>query len=411
MLVQTPRGTKDLLPDYCEVFRYIQNSAFDIARLYGFKWIDTPIFEHTELFTKTLGDSSDVVSKEMYNFQDKSGNSLTLRPEYTAAVVRMFANAGLWNELPLRFFATGPLFRYDRPQKGRYRQFHQINCEILGLSKAYADAEIIALSADFLKKIGLLHKVRLEINSLGDRKTIEDYRQALCTYLRGYINDLSSDSKIRLDKNPLRILDSKDPQDKKILLEAPKISEFYTKEAQDFFDNTTLLLKNLEIPYKVNPYLVRGLDYYLHTVFEFVSDDLGAQSAVLGGGRYDCSFICNKTLDAVGFAAGIERIIELISYQSKKSSFIYLVPIGDRAQDHAPLLAHNLRNMGFLVLLDYSGSLNKKMQKANKYGAKLALIFGDDELDNNIYTLRLMQTGFQEIVKDKNLMAKLKQIL
>jgi histidyl-tRNA synthetase len=411
MLERPPRGTKDLLPDYYEIFHHVQSTAFDIASLYGFKRVDTPIFEHTELFARTLGDSSDIVSKEMYSFEDKSGNSLTLRPEYTASIVRMLNNAGLWNDLPLRFFAAGPVFRYDRPQRGRHRQFHQINCEILGLSESHADTEIIALAADLLRRIGLLDRLRLEINSLGDKATRQNYRQALLDYLRPYYDDLSADSRVRLSKNPLRILDSKDKKDRHILSDAPKISDFYTSEAQAFFERVQLLLQDLGIQYKINPHLVRGLDYYVHTAFEFISDDLGAQSTVLGGGRYDCSFICNRALDAVGFAAGIERIIELIEYQPKISPFLALVPIGGQAEKRAFSLAHELRNLGFAVFLDYNGNLSKRIKRADKIGAKAVLIFGDDEINNNTYMLKLLQSGHQESIDNTNLVMKLKEIL
>ena len=410
MLERPPRGTKDLLPDYHEIFHHVQSAAFDIARLHGFKRVDTPIFEHTELFARALGGSSDVVSKEMYSFEDKSGNSLTLRPEYTASIVRMLNNAGLWNDLPLRFFASGPVFRYDRPQRGRHRQFHQINCEVLGLSEPYADAEIVALAATFLRRIGLLDRLRLEVNSLGDQETRQNYRQALLDYLRPYYDDLSANSRARFSKNPLRILDSKDEKDRQILSNAPKISDFYTSQAQAFFEQVRTLLQDLGIQYKINPHLVRGLDYYVHTAFEFISDDLGAQSTVLGGGRYDCSFICNRELDAVGFAAGIERIIELIEYQPKSYAFLALVPIGSQAEKHAFSLAYELRNLGFTVSLDYNGGLSKRMKRVDKHGAKAALIFGEDEISNNTYTLKLLQSGYQESVENKGLIMKLRKI-
>ncbi|WP_341807831.1 histidine--tRNA ligase [Wolbachia endosymbiont (group E) of Neria commutata] len=404
MTNQTARGTKDLLFDEWYKFKYIQEIANKISSLYGFLPAQTPIFEYTEVFTKTLGDSSDIITKEMYTFNDKGGKSITLRPEFTAAIVRLLIEKKL--QTPIKLFSTGPAFRYERPQKGRQRQFHQINFEVFGIEDPKADAELISLAQHLLTEFGIDKSTRLEINSLGDGETIAKYREALILYFTKYQNDLSEDSKNRLIKNPLRILDSKDEKDRAIILDVPKISDHYTKESAYFFDQVLNGLQALDILYTVNSKLVRGLDYYCHTVFEFVTEDLGAQGAIFAGGRYDnlVSSIGGKHTPAIGFAGGVERIMELINYSHKEERPIYLIPIGTKAEEYAFTLASKLRRNGLYVSYEYSGALKSRMKKANQANAKIALIFGDEELHNRTVKIKNMDTGEEKTVACDDIM-------
>lgn len=402
MTNQTVRGTKDLLFDEWYKFKYIEQTANRISSLYGFLPVQTPIFEYTEVFTKTLGDSSDIINKEMYTFIDKGGKSITLRPEFTAAIVRLLIEKKL--QTPIKLFSTGPTFRYERPQKGRQRQFHQIHFEVFGIENPKADIELISLAQHLLTEFGINENVRLEINSLGDGETITKYREALISYLKKFQNDLSEDSKNRLIKNPLRILDSKDKTDKEIISDAPKISDYYTKESSYFFDQVLNGLQALGIPYTVDRKLVRGLDYYCHTVFEFVTEDLGAQGTFFAGGRYDnlVSSVGGKHTSAIGFAGGIERIMELINYSPREERPIYLIPIGREAEEHALTLANELRRNGLYVVYEHSGTLKTRMKKANQTDAKVVLIFGDEELSSKTLKIKNMDTGEEKMIaRDK----------
>lgn len=402
MTNQTVRGTKDLLFDEWYKFKHIEQTASRISSLYGFLPAQTPIFEYTEVFTKTLGDSSDIITKEMYTFNDKGGKSITLRPEFTAAIVRLLIEKKL--QTPIKLFSIGPAFRYERPQKGRQRQFHQINFEVFGIEDPKADIELISLAQHLLTEFGINKNVKLEINSLGDSETITQYREALISYLKKFQNDLSEDSQNRLIKNPLRILDSKDEKDKSIILDAPKISDYYTKESSNFFEQILNGLTTLKIPYIVNNKIVRGLDYYCHTVFEFVTEDLGAQGAVFAGGRYDnlVSLVGGKDTPAIGFAGGIERIMELIDYSAKEKRPICLIPIGREAEEYALTLAGELRRDGLYVIYEHSGTLRTHMKKANKANAKIALIFGDEELSSKTLKIKNMDTGEEKIIARDN---------
>lgn len=402
MTNQTVRGTKDLLFDEWYKFKYIEQIANRISNLYGFLPAQTPIFEYTEVFTKTLGDSSDIINKEMYTFIDKGGKSITLRPEFTAAIVRLLIEKKL--QTPIKLFSTGPAFRYERPQKGRQRQFHQINFEIFGIEDPKADIELISLAQHLLTEFGINENVRLEINSLGDGETITKYREALILYFKKFQSDLSEDSQNRLIKNPLRILDSKDKVDKEIISNAPKISDYYTKESSDFFEQILNGLTILGIPYTVNNKLVRGLDYYCHTVFEFVTEDLGSQGAIFAGGRYDnlVSSVGGKHTPAIGFAGGIERIMELINYSATGERPVCLIPIGREAEEHALTLASELRRNGLYVIYEYSGTLKTRMKKANQANAKVVLIFGDEELSSKTLKIKNMDTGEEKMItRDK----------
>ncbi|CAN7939909.1 unnamed protein product, partial [Ixodes pacificus] len=302
------RGTRDLLPGECYKFNYIRRIAQEIGDRYGFTPVETPIFEFSDVFSRTLGDSSDIIMKEMYSFPDRGGDSLTLRPEFTAAIVRLLINENL--TLPAKLFTSGPVFRYERPQKCRQRQFHQINYEYFGARDYMVDFEVIALAYTIIAKVGLRHKVRLEINSLGSNEDMVVYKGVLVEYFEKYQNGLSEDSKRRLSTNPLRILDSKDRGDLEILGDAPTIWDFYSEHSRKFFDGIVDSLSRAGIPYVMNPRLVRGLDYYSDTVFEFKTLGLGAQDAIIAGGRYDglVALMGGDDTPAVGFAGGIERI-------------------------------------------------------------------------------------------------------
>ncbi|AAW71000.1 histidine--tRNA ligase [Wolbachia endosymbiont of Brugia malayi] len=411
MTNQTVRGTKDLLFDEWYRFKYIQQIANRISSLYGFLPAQTPIFEYTEVFMKTLGDGSDIINKEMYTFYDKGGKSITLRPEFTAAIVRLLVEKKL--QIPIKLFSTGPAFRYERPQKGRQRQFHQINFEVFGVENPKADIELISLAHHLLTEFNISKNVRLEINSLGDSETIAKYKEVLIPYFKKFQNDLSEDSQNRLTKNPLRILDSKDEKDKLIISDAPKISDYYTRESSDFFEQILNGLTALNIPCTVNSKLVRGLDYYCHTVFEFVIEDFGAQGAVFAGGRYDnlVSSVGGKYTPAIGFAGGIERIMELINYSMKGDRPICLVPIGREAEEHALTLANELRRNGLYVIYEYNGALKNRMKKASQANAKAALIFGNEELGSKTLKIKNMDTGEEKIIAYGNIMENIHQTL
>ncbi|MDA0781669.1 MAG: histidine--tRNA ligase [Rickettsiales bacterium] len=410
--LQPVRGTKDILSDEFRVFSHVQNTARKVSSLYGFKEISTPIFEFTEVFAKTLGEESDVVGKEMYIFEDRGGESITLRPEFTAGIARAFISGGLTNQLPLKLFSTGPLFRYERPQKGRQRQFHQINFEMLGVADYTSDVEVISMAAHILEALGVSDKIKLEINSLGDKESREKYRDALVDYLNDYKNELSDDSKIRLEKNPMRILDSKDEGDKKIVENAPSISEYYSNEAAEFFANVKSGLESPGVNYSVNSRLVRGLDYYCHTAFEFTTDALGSQNAVLAGGRYDglISMMGGADTPAVGFAGGVERLVALFGKEIPDIRPVVLIPIGENAEKQAALLAGVLRKEGIYIELGYSGNVKKRMKRANGMNAKAAVIFGDDEIKNKVAKVKDFDSGEEVDISVDKLVDKVRAI-
>jgi len=399
------RGTQDILPDKNKVKQFVINTARRIGSYYGFGELDTPIMEFTNVFSRTLGETSDVVNKEMYTFEDRGGNSITLRPEFTAGIMRAVISGGMTQNLPLKFFSSGALFRYERPQKGRYRQFHQIDFEIIGIDKPITDIEIIALAKQILAELGIWERITLEINSLGCFESRNNYRKAIYEYFSQYKDELSEDSKARLEKNPMRILDSKDKKDKELGENAPKMSDYYTEEAKSFFDKVLAGLDSLGIEYEINEKLVRGLDYYCHTVFEFTSNELGSQGTVLAGGRYDglSEMMGGNKIPAVGFAGGIERLCELSNYQEEQTRCISVIPIGEQAEAEAIKIATDLRNKDFYVDLGYSGNLKKRLQKANKINAQWAIIIGEEELAKNIVILRDLDSGEQKEVDILNI--------
>ena len=395
--LQPVRGTQDLLPDAQRRHRAVIDTARRIGERYGYQEIATPIFEFTEVFARPIGETTDIVSKEMYSFTDRGGEEITLRPEYTAGIVRAIISNGLTQSLPLKLFAAGPMFRYERPQKGRFRQFHQIDVELIGVAQPLGDVEAIALGAEILDSLGVLKRTVLELNTLGDTESRLAYRQALIGYYTGHSASLSEDSLRRLEKNPLRILDSKDEGDKRINAEAPPFEEYLTPAAQEFFAKVRAGLEALGIAYQLNPRLVRGLDYYCHTAFEFVTTDLGSQGTVLGGGRYDglMGVMGGPETPGVGWAAGIERLALLIDEPAATARPITLVPLGEAGEALALKLAHSLRRAGFHIDLGYSGNIKRRLQRADKIKARAAVILGDNEIARQVAALRDLDTGEQ----------------
>ncbi|UTW51170.1 histidine--tRNA ligase [bacterium SCSIO 12827] len=408
--LQPVRGTHDILADDFRLHRHICDRAAALAARHGFQEMTPPIFEFTEVFSRTLGETSDVVTKEMYTFDDRGGDSITLRPEFTAGIARAFMSNGLAQEAPLKFFARGPVFRHERPQKGRLRQFHQIDVEILGVPGAQADIEVIALAAHILDDLGVAKDVRLELNTLGDPESRQAYRGVLLDYLAKYRNDLSEDSRTRMDKNPLRIFDSKDKGDQDIMSSAPLLQDHLNDTSRAFFDEVLAGLDALGIAYEVQPRLVRGLDYYSHTAFEFVTGTLGAQGTVLAGGRYDglMEQMGGRPTPGIGWAAGVERLSMMLGTAPAGERPIVVIPMGDEAMAPAMKAAHDLRRAGHTVDMGYSGNLKKRLARANKANAKAVLILGSDELARGVATLRNMETGTQAEVKLSDIVETLK---
>jgi histidyl-tRNA synthetase len=390
------RGTQDILPDEHRLFARVEETARDVASRYGYGEISTPIFEFSDVFSRTLGETSDIVTKEMYSFE-KGDDRLTLRPEGTAGVARAVMSNGLRQHLPLKFFYRGPMFRYERPQKGRRRQFHQVGVELLGVGEPLGDVEVIALGHHVLSDLGLADKVTLEINSLGDSASRHAYREKLVAYLSRFLGDLSEDSKVRLEKNPLRILDSKDEGDRRIVVDAPLLGDSLNDASRKFFDTVLAGLASLGIAAKVNPRLVRGLDYYSHTAFEFTTDMLGAQGTVLAGGRYDGLFemMGGPTTPGIGWAAGIERLTMLIGDAEGPPRPIAIVPLGAASEAEALKIAQALRHARLDVDLGYVGSMKSRMKRADKVNAIATVIIGDNELAKGVAAVRDMDSGQQ----------------
>ncbi len=401
--LQPVRGTHDILPEDGRRHRHVVETARELSERYGFAEISTPIFEFTDVFQRTLGETSDVVTKEMYTFQDRGGDEITLRPEYTAGIARAVISGGLSQQLPLRFFAHGPMFRYERPQKGRLRQFHQIDAEIIGVAGPQADIEVICLGAEILDNLGVLDRTELQINSLGDAESRHAYRDALVAYFGAHRDALSTESQQRLERNPLRILDSKDEGDRALVAEAPRMEDYLNEDSASFFSEVVAGLNALGVSYSQNPHLVRGLDYYSHTAFEFVTGELGAQGAVIAGGRYDglIETMGGTPTPAVGWAGGIERLAMLATGAPEAPRPIALIPVGDTAQDAAMLLAYELRRAGFVVDFGYRGNVTRRMKRADRIGARAALLLGEDEIERGVITLRDLDSGEQqELTRD-----------
>jgi histidyl-tRNA synthetase len=398
--LQPVRGTQDLLPEAVRRHRLVSETARAVAELYGFAEIATPIFEFTEVFARPIGETTDIVAKEMYTFKDRGGEDVTLRPENTAGVVRAVLSNGLIQSTPLKFFYNGPMFRYERPQKGRFRQFHQIGVELIGVAQAQGDIEVIALGSRILDALGVRQRTVLELNTLGDTASRAAYRDALVSYFSAHTSQLSEDSLRRLDRNPLRIFDSKDDADQRISAEAPPFAEYLNAASRDFFSRVCDGLNRLGIGYSLNPRLVRGLDYYTHSAFEFVTAELGAQGTVMGGGRYDglVEMMGGPAMPGVGWAAGIERLAMLIAEPPQLPRPIAVVPIGDAGEAVALNVAETLRSAGCNVDLSYSGNLQRRMRRANRINARAAVLIGEDEAARNVVTLRDFDSGEQSEV-------------
>jgi histidyl-tRNA synthetase len=371
--IQTPqavRGTQDIFGPEAEAFAFVVETFERVRRLYRFRRVEMPVFEKTTVFSRSLGETTDVVSKEMYSFEDRGGESLTLRPEFTAGLARAYLTDGWQQYAPLKVATHGPLFRYERPQKGRYRQFHQIDAEVIGAAEPQADIELLVMADQLLKELGIADGVTLQLNTLGDAPSRDAWRLALIDYFRAHKNDLSEDSQERLEKNPLRILDSKDPRDKAFVADAPMIDAYLSTEAQDFFGKVTEGLAAAGVDYVRAPSLVRGLDYYRHTAFEFVTDRLGAQGTVLGGGRYDglIEALGGPHTPAVGWAAGIERLAMLVGEKAEAAPAVAVVAENAAREVEAMGLVSALRRAGIAAELVATGSPRKRFDRARKLG-------------------------------------------
>jgi histidyl-tRNA synthetase len=408
--LQPVRGTRDLLGEDQRRFHRVVDVARRVAATYGFdEWI-TPIFEDTRVFARTLGETSDVVMKEMYTFPDRGGDSLTLRPEGTAGVCRALVTNGLTQSLPQKVFYAGPMFRYERPQKGRYRQFHQIGVELIGPAEPLADAEAIACGWTILEALGVASDTVLELNTLGDKDSRDAYRSALVAYFTDHKAELSEDSLNRLERNPMRILDSKDEGDRRIVANAPTIQPFLTDAAASFYNKLQDHLTRFRVPFMENPRIVRGLDYYGHTAFEFVTSRLGAQGTVMAGGRYDglVQEMGGPATPAVGWAAGIERLSMLMDTAPPPPAPVAVIPIGDAAEATAIELLQALRADGIRAEMAYRGNLKRRMERANRAGARAAVILGDDDIAKGMAQVKDLQTGAQEAVPFSQIPSRLR---
>ena len=399
-MISVLKGMKDRHSDDVRKYDFIVDTARKVFSKYGFERIITPILEETELFRRSVGDETDVVSKEMYEFKDKGNRSVSMRPEGTAGVVRAYLEAGLHKSDPIvKWFYNGPMYRYEAPQKGRYREFHQVGAEIFGIRSPYLDAEIIRMGCEFLEKLGITG-LTVEINSLGNIESRKKYIEDLKAFMAERLDKLSEDSKKRYEKNPLRALDSKDKGDQEQFKDAPKLYDYLDEESKKYFEDTKKYLELLNIKYVENSKLVRGLDYYSDTVFEIKSDKLGAQATVLAGGRYDrlLEILDNVKIPAIGFAAGMERIAMLMDENliGNKENGVYIVYFDDTKEYFIKIL-EELRKNDIKASFDYNPkSFGAQMKKANKINAEYVLILGEEEQKENVVTLKKFSTGEQE---------------
>ncbi len=408
--LQPARGTRDIIGEDQRRHALVIDTARRQAALYGLDEWTTPIFEDTRVFARTLGDTSDVVTKEMYTFTDRGGDSVTLRPENTAGICRALITAGLTQSLPQKIFYAGPMFRYERPQKGRYRQFHQIGAELIGAAEPLADAEVIALGWDILNALGIADGISLELNTLGDAESRAAYRDALVAHFTAYKDALSRDSQERLTRNPLRILDSKDEGDKALVAGAPTIAPYLTVGAARFYDDVRGALGRYGVPFVENPRIVRGLDYYSHTAFEFVTSRLGAQGTVMAGGRYDglVAEMGGPQTPAVGWAAGVERLSMLLAAAPSALPTVAVIPLGEAAEAPALSVLQELRRAGLRAEMAYRGNMKRRMERANKLSAYAAVILGETELAKGVAAVKTLATGEQHEVPLASLAAHLK---
>ena len=398
--LRTVRGVHDLLPDTLHKHNIVINEGLKISAKYSYEQIETPIFEFAEVFTKPLGKTSDIVTKENYIFKDRSEDELMLRPEGTSGVVRAFLNAGLTQDIPKRYSYFGPMFRYERPQKGRLRQFKQFGIECMGINNSMADIEVIGLGNDFLSRLNILDKIQLKINTLGDIDSRLRYRQALVEYLNDFKLELSNESIKRLSENPLRILDSKNEVDRKIIVNAPSVLDYLNEVSKDRFEKVCEGLNALKIKYHIEKNLVRGLDYYCHTAFEFITSDLGAQGTVLAGGRYDglAKMLGGSDIAGVGWAAGVERLALLIEGEYINKPDLVLMAVSEKLEPLLLPIMKKLVSEDLKVEMLCTGNMSKKFKRANKVNASYAIILGEEELSQNIIKLKNLILGSEKYI-------------
>ncbi|MBW8754891.1 MAG: histidine--tRNA ligase [Sphingomonadales bacterium] len=403
---QAIRGTQDIFGAEAEAFAHVVETFERVRKLYRFRRAEMPVFEKTAVFSRSLGETTDVVSKEMYSFEDRGGDSLTLRPEFTAGIARAYLTNGWQQHAPLKLATHGPLFRYERPQKGRYRQFHQIDAEIIGAAEPQADVELLVMAEQLLKELGIADGVTLQLNTLGDAPSREAWRLALIAYFQDHRASLSEDSQDRLERNPLRILDSKDPRDKPYTADAPKIDDFLSGEAQDFFGKVCAGLGAAGVEWTRAPALVRGLDYYRHTAFEFVTDRLGAQGTVLGGGRYDglIETLGGAHTPAVGWAAGIERLAMLVGDANETQLEVAIVAENVAREAEASALLARFRRAGFSAEAFVTGSPRKRYDRARKVAPAIVISL-DIRNEEKSYNLSVLDPHYERAELAKGIVA------
>lgn len=403
--IQPVRGTHDWIGQEAKAYAALIQKVEIITQRYGYTPLQTPIFEQTSVFQKTLGKASDIVGKEMYTFTDKGGESMTLRPEGTAPVVRAFISNGLTQDLPFKAFYHGPMFRYERPQAGRMRQFHQFGAECLGIDHPHSDVEMLHMAWLIFKELDLLDKISLEINTLGDFESRQTYRKALVEYFSRFANDLSEDSKRRLTTNPMRILDSKDKKDQTICDTAPLLFDFLSKDSKAYFESVLKMLQRLGIPYTQKPRLVRGLDYYNHTAFEFTTTSLGAQGTVLAGGRYNglVASMGGPDIPGIGWAFGVERMLSLWQPNLPCPTVLSIIALSPVFEDHAFTLSQTLREHGFCIDQMYTGNAGKRFKRADKIQSPLAIVLGESEMAALTYIVRDLNQGTQTLIPWDNI--------
>ena len=398
--LRTVRGVHDLLPESLHKHNLVVEEGLKISNQYCYSQIEIPIFEFAEVFKKPLGKSSDIVTKENYIFKDRSDDELMLRPEGTTGVIRAFLNAGLTQDIPKRFSYYGPMFRYERPQKGRLRQFNQFGIECIGISNSMADIEVISIGYEFLKKLNLLDKIILKINTLGDTESRGNYRKILLEYLKDYKSELSKESIKRLSENPLRILDSKNEMDKEILINAPNVLDYLNQNSKERFEKVCQGLDALNINYNIDKNLVRGLDYYCHTAFEFITNELGSQGTVLAGGRYDglSKMLGGIDVAGVGWAAGIERLALMVQSKYVSKPDVVLIGLSENINYLLLTMMNQLIKEGLKVEIIYTGNISKKFKRAHKIKASYALVLGEDEVAKRIIKLKDLASGHEELM-------------
>jgi len=418
MKIQAIRGVKDIMPDEIEKWRWVENKANQVFTRYGFKEIRLPIFEKTKLFSRGIGETTDIVEKEMYTFEDRGGEKVTLRPEGTASVVRAFIEHKMYTTQTVqKFYYLGPMFRYERPQAGRFRQFYQIGVEAMGSHDPSIDAEVMIMLMEFFNVLGL-NQFELQINSLGCNKCRPEYRETLKKTITNHLADLCENCNKRYQKNPLRVLDCKVERDIEIASRLPKITDHICNECECHFEKVQALLRETQIPYSINSNLVRGLDYYTHTAFEVTSRELGAQNAISGGGRYNTLVeeFEGPPTPCFGFALGLERLISLVPFDKmaniERNPDVFVVSLGEEAKLKVFNLVHQLRSGGISVERDYDGgSIKSQMRKANRSGSSFALIIGENEIKSGTYQLKNMQDGKQSNITADSCVEEIKALI